>query len=450
MATHVDGVGASSALDKSSERLDISGLDTSSLEIDGVFTWEHDEAKTPTGEKLQIKIPGNVVGKILKAKKIFSEADCEGDREKYYWDKTKCPFVYVMGVLFDDYTASGKEVAGMFRYDADHRHVNKQNVLGFSVEGGKMPGSKVGVVVNRAVARKITITVHPCNAQCIAELIPNPKAESTSDIDSLFKSYSDEVSLFKTEVQIPIEASTIQSMQKSAEALGIHPMNKTELPTVGTPPMTEATHGPHLGNTKSGKSVFGTAKVHDYKGFSATDHQQAATLHHTAAKNAGGNAKDVNHHLGKMSLHLQASKTMEDKGTRFARGKTTVLANRGLAKSLDAGSGSAAPGTLTGGAALVKESIVGSVPKKKKKDESTTMVSTQITGGTGLTKSEWLARSEQEYLNWPKKEAFVQFMKSENPYMTPTEVDCLGKALALSECLKMEEKLAKLVKKTCK
>src|SRR5271154_5158689 len=99
MGTYVDGIGASQNIDSSGEIVDIAGLDCSSLEIDGSLTWEH---KKDT--------PDQLVGKIIKAKKIFSEKDCDDDRQKYYWDKCKTPYLYILAELFDDYTDSARTV----------------------------------------------------------------------------------------------------------------------------------------------------------------------------------------------------------------------------------------------------------------------------------------------------------------------------------------------------
>jgi len=64
MPTFIDGVGQCQVLDKSGELVDLKGHDISSLDKTGVFNWEH-----------QSNTPATLVGKILKAKKIFSKDD---------------------------------------------------------------------------------------------------------------------------------------------------------------------------------------------------------------------------------------------------------------------------------------------------------------------------------------------------------------------------------------
>lgn len=179
--TYVDGIGSSQAIDTAGEIVDIKGLDISSL-IGAALNWEHES-----------KLPSQIVGKILEAKKIYSEKDCENSRQSYYWAKCQLPFLYVMGRLFDDQKDSSREVAGLFRDDANHP--TEQDMVGFSVEGAKV--EKIGAVITRSIARKVTITCIPANKTCIAELLPRKEGkESKDDLASLFKG---ELELFKFE-----------------------------------------------------------------------------------------------------------------------------------------------------------------------------------------------------------------------------------------------------------
>src|SRR5271157_2733477 len=157
MSTFVHGIGASENIDSSGEIVSIAGLDISTLEYDGVLNWEHKADQ-----------PAQVVGKILKARKIFSDADCEDDHQLYFWNKVKVPYLYVMGELMDDYKDSAREVAGQFRYDADRKGKQK-STANFSVEGSKI--SKEGITVARSIARKITITTLECNKAAVAEMV---------------------------------------------------------------------------------------------------------------------------------------------------------------------------------------------------------------------------------------------------------------------------------------
>lgn len=426
MATFIHGIAASENIDSSGERLIIAGMDISSLDLDGVFTWEHEEAKVSnpdgTQTQMQVKLPSQIVGKILKAKKIFTDQDCEDEHQKYFWSKCQTPFIYVMGELFDDYKDSAREVAGMFRYDTDKKGKQERNVMNFSVEGGKL--KKEGMDVPRSVARKVTITVTPCNKAAMAEMVP-ANTKTKDSLDGLFKTEF-EIELFKpSEDFLSFLRKKEETMQKGTPNTnpGVNPPAE---PKDSAPALPSKTNNPgtHLGTTKGGQKVFSHAKIHDYQGFSAQDHHDAAMMHHDAAAKTNS-SKVGDHHLNKMKLHLGASRTAETKSNRFARGKqvakqkfeTRVL----LGKSTDAGSALAAPSQLTGTAALAKESL-----EKK------------------IKKSHWLKRAEEEYEAWDKKDQFRSFMAKKLPHLARGEIDAIGKTLALKKSIDAEEALAKI------
>ena len=168
--TYIDGIASSQAIDTAGEVVDIMGLDCSSL-LGAAFNYEH-----------KSDVPAQIVGKVLEFKKIFSEKDCESDRQKYYWEKVQMPFLYVLGRLFDDKKESSKEIAALFRDDAENP--TEPKMVGFSIEGAKV--NKEGMTITRSIARKVTITNMPANKTCIAEMIPAKRA-SRNDPDSLFK-----------------------------------------------------------------------------------------------------------------------------------------------------------------------------------------------------------------------------------------------------------------------
>lgn len=430
MPTFIDGIAASENIDSSGERIQIAGMDISSLAKDGVFTYEHEAATGPKGEKITVKMPEQTVGKILKAKKIFSDKDCEDERETYFWEKCQTPYIYIMGELFDDYTDAARDLAGKFRYDADRKDQNERTVMNFSIEGAYI--NKQGIEVTRSVARKCTITVMPCNKAARAEMIPAQGSAKKGDVDSLFKTETIEIELFKSEPKMASFPIVRYDMKKHADSLGIAPMQKavipfkrplTTAPGMPTTPapgpsnsaapgikLPGATNNPgrSIGATKSGKGVMSHAKIHEYHGFSSQDHQEAAHLHHTAATTAT-DPKTGAHHLDKMKLHLQASKTTSLRETA-----------RGMNKSMDAGSGMAAPSQLAQGAALAKED---------------------------LDKGHWLKRAEEDYAKWDKRDEYRTFMKKRMPHLAEGEIDAIGKTVALKKSVDGEKALSKFLKK---
>lgn len=169
--TFIHGIACSSHLDSSGERIDIEGVDISSLTKDGAFNYEHDS-----------KSPSSIVGKILEAKKIIKRSDCENDHHKYFWDKIKMPFIYCAGELLDGVGhKEASEVAAMVRYD-QQEPINKdtKKLINFSIEGNRV--EKQGAVITKCIARRVSITGTPCNKVCEAEELKiDPKEEKHSD-----------------------------------------------------------------------------------------------------------------------------------------------------------------------------------------------------------------------------------------------------------------------------
>lgn len=470
MATFIDGIAASENIDSSGERLSIAGMDISSLDKTGTFNWEHKK-----------DLPAQTVGKILKAKKIFDESECEDDRQAFYWQKCQVPFVYVMGELFDEYCDSSKHLAGLFRYDHDKQNQNEHDVVGFSIEGAKL--AKDGMNITRSIARKCTITESPCNKTAIAQLIPADGQRD--DGDSIFKTEnSGQIQMFKKE---PIAfAKDERDMHKHAEMLGLPPMEKAltsragaMLPPAPAPmaiPAKTNNPGTLLGSTKSGQSIFSHAMVNQYSGLSAADHNEAANMHYNAAQGAQ-TPQLGQHHLKQVKMHMQAAGSAEKRASLFPEARAKLAATprppqqQVIRKATDAGSAmSAAPGTQTQGAALAKEdklnqplfnkvagakttpgikagmgrSNMGQKVREGKMDRAKEIAAKTL---KTMSKTEWSDRAADEFAKWEQKDAFRTFMNTRCPHMTKGEIDALGQTIALKKSLDSEKALANLVKK---
>jgi hypothetical protein len=356
MATFIHGIGASENIDSSGEIVSIAGLDISSLDKDGVFNYEH-----------KSDLPAQVVGKILKARKIFSDADCEDDNQLMFWNKVKVPYLYVMGELLDDYSDSAREVAARFKYDQDHKNQNERSMMNFSVEGSKI--SKEGITVSRSIARKITITILPCNKAAVAEMIAvDPSKPKKAEIDELFKTETTEI-----QVLVPTEGSSLWNLLKKedpnrhAAKLGIKAMKKDygggqisagassglsgtgptsaggilaesemkkaapKLALAGAKPANHA-RGTQIGLTSAGHAVHSHGMVGDYSHFSHKDHSEAAAAHQRVS-DASKDPKAKMHHAQKAKLHGVRSSNMQVQGQarqeRADKLKTTTSAPTG-------------------------------------------------------------------------------------------------------------------------
>jgi hypothetical protein len=262
MPTFIDGVGQCEVIDRSAELVDLKGHDITSLPKTGTFTWEH-----------QANSPATLVGKILKAKKIFSKDDCDDERQLYYWDKCKAPYLYVMGELLDDYTASAKECAGQMRYSRDNP--GQSPLLGFSIEGSELPGTRKGSVITRSIARKVTLTQAPCNAMCVAEIFDgDQKPQIKDDFEEIFKSEANAIELFKSGEGVKIYETYLAKKEAEGPSQG------------GKPPKSPGSEyqgqGIQSGRTKAGEPAFSHGHIAPYK-FNPAEHQEGGEFHEHAS-----------------------------------------------------------------------------------------------------------------------------------------------------------------------
>lgn len=161
----IDGVAASAAVDSAGERLDINGLDITDFKNGtAVLNYEHEGPENGHGME--------IVGKIIYARKIFQESDCETPRQLYYWNQVKLPFVYIIGRLYDAAGHPGAQaIAAQIR---DHAAQNEKVLCRFSIEGNTL--EKEGNLIKYSVARRCAITTKPCNKQCNVNLVADPSA----------------------------------------------------------------------------------------------------------------------------------------------------------------------------------------------------------------------------------------------------------------------------------
>lgn len=410
MSTFIHGCASVGCIDTASEVVDIEGLDITSLARTGTITWEHNMGKDATGKPIAINLPAQVCGKIIEAKKIFNENDCSTESESYFWHKTKLPFVYIIAELLDEYTPSAKEAAGMFKYSKDHPE--QQAILGFSVEGSELPKSRKGLVITRSIARKVTLTCAPANKMCVAEIYDKDrKSKIKNDFDDIFKSEANAIKMLKSEDGLKVYeeylAKKEQDFFKSEEPKGI--------PRGWVPSTNQHSK---LGTVVSmAHPEHGTVSVHKNPENSQYEVKHAGKLAGIkGVKGSFGTNAEAISHAQKFVHGLH-------NGSILARSPTNINSNPKLQKSLEAGSGNAAPSTLVNGAAYQTENL--SKPKK----------------------TDWNKRAKEEYERWPQKDKFESFMAKRMPHLHAGEIKAIGRTLALQKSIDLEKSLAKLIKK---
>lgn len=163
----LDGVFASEVWDSSGEVLDVAGCDISDMEEGrGVANYEHrnDESEGATGQ--------DIVGKIIYAKKILKESDATDERQKMFWRKVKVPFIYGMVRLYDG--AGHLSAQGLAAQIRDHVKHDEPIIVRFSIDGSTI--ERKGNRLSSTLGRRVALTIKPANKTCDSGLVVDPNA----------------------------------------------------------------------------------------------------------------------------------------------------------------------------------------------------------------------------------------------------------------------------------
>lgn len=396
MSTFIDGVGQCQVVDKSGELVDLKGHDITSLDKTGTVTWEHQNGS-----------PATLVGKILKSKKIFSKDECSSDSELYWWNECKIPYLYIMAELLDDYTASARECAGQLLYSKNNP--DKENLLGFSIEGSEIPNTRKGTVITRSIARKVTLTQQPCNSMCKVRIIDNPNELSTvkDDFEELFKTEAKAIEMFKSEEGHRMYETFLAKKESKSECL----LHKS---------------APWSSGKISGDSVHYSHPEHGTVSIQKQPSGEFHVKHNGALAGVGGtkgsfgSSKEAGSHAKKYMNAVSNNKIFSN--SLHNHPSPSMMGKTELKKTLTAGSSNAAPSTLVNGSAYQSESL-----KKPKKD--------------------WNKQAKNDYENWPQKDKFEKFMSARMPHLQLGEIKAFGRALALKKSIDFEKALKDLTSK---
>lgn len=153
----IDMIAGSQLRDTQGEMLSVEGADISDLIAGrGRFNDNHGKGFY------------NSIGRVTGAKKIFKSEDCENDRQLYYWDKVKAPFIYVSGYLYDDEDHPNARAAA-----AILRNVHKSDAalkIKASVEGGVISrGVSDPSLLARTKIHSVALTFTPANNATLVE-----------------------------------------------------------------------------------------------------------------------------------------------------------------------------------------------------------------------------------------------------------------------------------------
>jgi len=167
----IDMCAGSELKDTQGETLSVEGADISDLEAGrGRFNDNHGKGFF------------NSVGRITEAKKIFKAEDCETDRQKYYWEKIKAPYIYVRGKLYNDEDHPNAKAAA-----AIMRNIHREDAplaMKASVEGGVVArGIKDQTRLARTKIHSVALTFTPANNATLVEPLNLDKSNNDWEAD---------------------------------------------------------------------------------------------------------------------------------------------------------------------------------------------------------------------------------------------------------------------------
>jgi ribosomal protein S27E len=126
----------------------------------------------------------NAIGRVTGAKKIFKREDCENERQEYYWEKVKAPFIYVKGYLYDDEDHPNARAAA-----AILRNIHKADtplMMKASVEGGVVArGISDSSLLARTKIHSVALTFTPANNNTLVEPLNLEKSDTDESTDIL-------------------------------------------------------------------------------------------------------------------------------------------------------------------------------------------------------------------------------------------------------------------------
>lgn len=125
----------------------------------------------------------NCIGRVTGAKKIFKPEDCDTERQTYYWEKIKAPYIYVKGELYNDEDHPNAKAAA-----AIIRNIHKNDTplkMKASIEGGVISrGISDNTLLARTKVHSVALTFTPANQATLVEPISLEKNMTQADQDA--------------------------------------------------------------------------------------------------------------------------------------------------------------------------------------------------------------------------------------------------------------------------
>lgn len=171
--------------DTSGEVLDVHGADISDLQTGRApVNTEHinpeDIQKGTDGQNDGFQ---SIVGRVITAKKIYGESDCETPDELKTYQDLRVPMIWGKIEIFDGPKAhdNAKAAASIIR---NYQDAGVQQLIGYSVEGNTL--KREGNILRATVIKRIALTAKPANKAAVVQVVndqpqssPNSMSKST-------------------------------------------------------------------------------------------------------------------------------------------------------------------------------------------------------------------------------------------------------------------------------
>lgn len=190
----VAGVLTAEVPDTSGETLEVKGADISSLKTGNApINTEHvnpedlDKKDVEGSKKGADRGFNAIVGRVIDAKKIFSEQDCDNDLERKAWEGLKVPLIFGYMEFFDSPDHPNAQAASAIIRQAHHGDYD--HMIGFSVEGNVL--KRDGGNLKETVIRRVAATAKPCNKAAVIQAVLKDSASQDPKPDVVTKASQD-------------------------------------------------------------------------------------------------------------------------------------------------------------------------------------------------------------------------------------------------------------------
>lgn len=210
-----EGLASAELKDQTNEVMSLEGMDISDLENGtGYLNWDHSNA------------PQDIIGKVLGAKKIFDEKDCETPNQKKFWDHVQEPFLWIKGEVFTEGGPNefekAKQVAALMKRFSHYG----LSPIRLSVEGKVLQrDGKDDKLLARTSVSRVAVTARPCLKETRTEIVGESsvqKAIHDLGLDTLSKN---ELSSIPDSTPISLELNpadrAIAALQSLKKALSV-------------------------------------------------------------------------------------------------------------------------------------------------------------------------------------------------------------------------------------